>query len=485
MSRLYEIIESKGEAIVGELGGAQRLRIIAILGATLGLDSADKAAVSSVAGPLKHALSLDNTEFGALLAVVSFTGALLTFPAGVLADRLNRRHILVAVVAMWAAAMVFSGLSRSFTWLIISRLFLGLATAAAWPSIASLTGDFFPPAERASTYGLIISGELVGTAAGFLLASEAATLMDWHWAFYVLALPSALLAVALWKFLPEPGRGGQSWLAANDRGHVARKEEQHEDAQHVAAEQDIDPDRRLLRDHRDFEKMSWSQIMTYCLRIESYRRLVLASALIYFFFSGVRAFGVLYFEHHFNLPHRLLMVCLVIVGIGGLAGVIGGGHVSRAVLDRGWLSARVIVPTVSLFVTLPLIGFGIAAGNPWLGIGLITAGSATLAAAIAPIDAARLDVVNSPIWGRSESGRAALRYFFEGLAPLVLGGISGLIGEGNSQLEWTFLIVLVSLLAAAVICIPLWRSYPRDVATAAAFAERRRRDDHAGGPTSV
>ena len=400
---MQEPLLREGKEIVEELGGARRLQIIAVLAATLGLDSADKAAVSSIAGPLKHALSLSNTEFGALLAVVSFTGALLTFPAGALADRVSRRRILIVVVVLWSVAMIASGLSGSFFWLLLSRFFLGTATAAAWPSIASLTGDFFPPAERARTYGLIISGELLGTAAGFFLASEAAVLMNWHWAFYALAIPSALLAVVLWKFLPEPGRGGQSWLEVHDEGRAAARKRHHQDAQEIAAEDGVDPVKQLLP--VDLAKMGWLEIMGYCMRIASYRRLVLASALIYFFFSGVRAFGVLYFQQHFGLSHQMLTLCLAVIGVAGLAGVVGGGMLSRTALDRRWLSARVLVPTISLFVSLPLFGIGIAAGNPWLGIGLIAAGATTLAAAVAPIDAARLDVVNAPIWGRSESGQ--------------------------------------------------------------------------------
>lgn len=473
MSRLTESLEKEAEEVVGRLGGIERLRMIALLAAILGLDSADKAAVSAVAGPLKHALSIGNTEFGTLLAVVSFSGAVLTFPAGILADRVSRRNVLLVVVILWSLAMAASGFVHSYTWLLVSRVFLGTVTAAAWPSIASLTGDFFPPAERARTYGLIISGDLVGTAIGFLIASEAAGLLDWHWAFYSMAVCSLLLVGVLWKFLPEPRRGGQSWLSANGGQRGSTRAESKEDAQQLAAESHIEPDRRLLIGRHEVEEMTWFQVMAYCLRIESYWRLVLASALTYFFFSGVRAFGMLYFEQHYGLSHQAVMMTLVIIGLGALAGVVGGGQLSGALLERGHLRARVLVPTVSLLAAVPLLGVGIGLQNPLFGIALLAAGAAALGAGMAPIDAARLDVVNAPIWGRSESGRAALRYLFEGAAPLLLGAISGLF-SGGSDLMWTYLIVLLSILGAAVTCVPLRRSYARDVATAAASASRRR-----------
>ncbi|HET7413205.1 MAG TPA: MFS transporter, partial [Pararhizobium sp.] len=234
------LIEKEAEKAVEAIGGLQRLQVIGVLAATLGLDSADKATISAVSAQLKHSMSLSNTEIGALLAVVSFVGAIVTFPAGVLADRFHRKTILTIAVGVWALGMIASGLANSYTTLLIARVFLGIVTAAAWPCIASLTGDLFPARERASIYGLILTGELVGTAIGFFISAEVVAFADWHWAFYVMAAPSVGLVVALWWYLPEPERGGQSWLS----------EHEHEDetsgkSEGETAEQDENPAERI------------------------------------------------------------------------------------------------------------------------------------------------------------------------------------------------------------------------------------------------
>jgi hypothetical protein len=75
------------------------------------------------------------------------------------------------------------------------------------------------------------------------------------------------------------------------------------------------------------------------------------------------------------------------------------------------------------------------------------------------------------MWGRGEAGRTALRSFFEGGAPLLFGALSDWLGGGASGLEWTFLIMLLPMLAAGALAIAARRSYPRDVATAAASAD--------------
>ncbi len=65
----------------------------------------------------------------------------------------------------------------------------------------------------------------------------------------------------------------------------------------------------------------------------------------------------------------------------------------------------------------------------------------------------------------------ALRGLLEGAAPLVFGVVSGWLGGGNNGLMWTFLIMLVTILAASAVAIPARLTYPRDIATASASVE--------------
>ena len=65
----------------------------------------------------------------------------------------------------------------------------------------------------------------------------------------------------------------------------------------------------------------------------------------------------------------------------------------------------------------------------------------------------------------------ALRSAFEGGAPLLFGAMSGWLGGGGQGLMWTFLLMLFPMLLAGCVVVPGLRTYPRDVATAAASAE--------------
>ncbi|MGH6678455.1 MAG: hypothetical protein ACREDL_05885, partial [Bradyrhizobium sp.] len=206
--------------------------------------------------------------------------------------------------------------------------------------------------------------------------------------------------------------------------------------------------------------------MRYVLRIPTYRLLVVASGLGYFFFAGVRAFGMIYLTGHYGLSRGVASALVFVVGIGAVAGVIGGGRLSDWLFRRGWLDARIVVPGIALLLAAVLTAPAIWISSPIVGFALLTLGTAALAAANPPLDAARLDIVHARLWGRAESGRMALRGLLEGIAPILFGWVSGQLGGGSSGLQSTFLIMLIPVLAASSLAIPTRRTYPADVATA-------------------
>jgi len=462
------------------VGGPARLEVILLLASILGLDSAEKAAVSAVAGDLKQVFGLDNTDIGILVAATSLMGALFTMPIGTLVDRLHRKKVVLAAIALWTIAVVVSGMASSFTMLLVTRMVLGAVTAAAAPTVASLVGDFFPPEERARAYGAILGGELVGIGIGFSLSGEVSTVLGWRWSFYLLGVPSAAIGVLIWRFLPEPARGGQAYIRVGQeelkstsqdaaQGEHSERPRGSDRVQDRIRSTGIQPRRELVIHENPAQWSIW-RTMRYMLRIPTYRLLVIASALGYFFFAGVRAFGMIFITGQYGLSRGTASLLVFVVGFGALIGVIASGRISSWLFARGWLDARVIVPGVALFSTVLVTLPAIWTDNAIVGFAFLTVSSAFLAAANPPLDAARLDIVHARLWGRAEAGRMSLRGLLEGIAPILFGWVSGVLGGGSRGLDWTFMIMLVPVLAASALAIPARRTYPADVATADASA---------------
>ena len=107
-------------------------------------------------------------------------------------------------------------------------------------------------------------------------------------------------------------------------------------------------------------------------------------------------------------------------------------------------------------------------------------GSAGVGGANPPLDAARLDIMHSRLWGRAESVRTFIQTLFKSSSPLVFGYLSTLLapaggdpdqvqGGGAIGLDRACVTMLVTLLVAGVILLTTARrGYSRDVATAIA-----------------
>jgi len=161
-------------------------------------------------------------------------------------------------------------------------------------------------------------------------------------------------------------------------------------------------------------------------------------------------------------------------------GVLVTGRLADALIRRGHVSGRVIVAAGTFLVACalflpPLLTRSLVIGLPFLWLA-----GAALYSSNPPLDAARLDIMPSCLWGRAEGVRTLLRSVATAVAPLLFGFISDLLGSGGhathtagqavnaAGISNTFLIMLIPLGAGGLILLRATRDYPRDVATAIA-----------------
>jgi sugar phosphate permease len=376
-------------------------------------------------------------------------------------------------------------------------------TATAGPAIASLTGDYFPARERGRVYAYILGGEIAGTAAGFIVSGTVASVISWRVAFVLLAFPGFFLARELWRTVPEPLRGGQSRLEPGvaDLGEALR-EAQHdaewaweqpgqsgakredELAQEAVRQRGVQANPQLvLRD--DPRQLGLVAAVSYILSIPTNLVLIIGSSLGYFFFAGLQTFAILFVRGHYHASQATAELCLALLVGGAMIGTLISGRATDAMLRRGFLEARVFVPAACYLGAAALLVPGILGSHLtpalWFDIG----GAALLSAANPPLDAARLDIMPAGLWGRAESTRTFLRSLAQALAPLMFGGVADLIAgftpaqapigtrphqpssSTATGLEFSFLIMLATLVAAGVFLYRARTTYPVDVATAA------------------
>lgn len=444
--------------------------MIVLLASVLALSSADASTVGASATPLRHALGINNTDIGLLVSVTSLVAALTSLPFGVLADRVRRTWTLGAAIVLWGAAMIWSATISTFDQLLVTRLLLGGVTAAAGPLVASLVGDYFPAMERGRIYGYILAGELAGAGIGFAITGDIAAL-SWRAAFVVLALPAFVLAWLIFR-LPEPARGGHGALVAVNAkpsdAEPSNDVDQTTDAQRLARERGLEPDAALVL-VGDPRRMGLLAATRYILRIRTNVVLILASAGGYFFLAGVQTFGVEFVTRQYGIGQALGTLVLLVVGVGGIAGVLAGGTLGDLLLHRGIITGRIVVSAVAATAAIALFVPAIFTRSAGSALPYIVFAALALSAQNPPLDAARLDIMVPLLWGRAEGVRTFLRTLAQAVAPVAFGGVSDYVfGGGRSGLQWTFVLMLLPLGASAYFLYKALATYPRDIATAAA-----------------
>lgn len=143
-------------------------------------------------------------------------------PLGFLADRVNRRRLLIGGVLVWSAATIACGYARNFGEMFAARLLVGLGEAALAPCAVTMIGDLFPPSRRGPPMALYILGSMVAVGIGLAVTGSILKLAPrgafdaipmlrglpaWRIAFIVLGASGAVIALLV-TFLQEPARQG-------------------------------------------------------------------------------------------------------------------------------------------------------------------------------------------------------------------------------------------------------------------------------------
>lgn len=171
------------------------------------LNFLDRSLIYILFTPIKAEMKLSDLQL-ALLGTTSFVifYTLLGIPFGRLADRVTRKYLIAAGLAVWSLFSGLTGFADGFWTLFLCRVMVGVGEATLGPAALSLLSDYFPPRMRATVQGIYSSGVAIGSGAAFFLGGWIGQSYGWRWAFYLLGFPGLLLAAFVF-FLREPARG--------------------------------------------------------------------------------------------------------------------------------------------------------------------------------------------------------------------------------------------------------------------------------------
>jgi MFS transporter, ACS family, D-galactonate transporter len=141
-------------------------------------------------------------NFGRLMAVFLWIYALMSPVAGLIADRLNRKWLIVGSLAVWSGVTLAMGYVDNFSHLYILRAIMGVSEALYIPAGLSLIADYHQGKTRSLAIGIHMTGLYVGQAMGGFGATVAHE-YSWQTTFHSFGLVGILYSIVLILFLRE------------------------------------------------------------------------------------------------------------------------------------------------------------------------------------------------------------------------------------------------------------------------------------------
>ncbi|KUO53705.1 MAG: hypothetical protein APF78_05460 [Sphingomonadales bacterium BRH_c3] len=180
----------------------------------------DRQILVLLIGPIKAEFQIDDVQIGLLIGTAfAVVYSILGLPAGRIADRGNRKHLVIAGAVVWCFSTIASGFAPTFMVLILLRLGLAAGEAVLTPAAHSLIGDLFPPHKRTLAASLFSAAGFIGAPLAFsggallILTLENANnkwLLEsfdvWQLVLFAVGAPGLLLVCIFAILVKEPAR---------------------------------------------------------------------------------------------------------------------------------------------------------------------------------------------------------------------------------------------------------------------------------------
>lgn len=166
------------------------------------MEGLDLQAAGIAAQGIAAAFELDKLHMGWVFSAGIFGLLPGAFLGGLLADRIGRKRVLVASVALFGVFSLVTAIAWDFNSLLAARCLTGVGLGAALPNLIALTSEVAAPRLRGMAVSLMYCGVPLGAAlAASIGIAQLAT--GWQVVFYVGGVVPLLIVPLLWLYLPE------------------------------------------------------------------------------------------------------------------------------------------------------------------------------------------------------------------------------------------------------------------------------------------
>lgn len=147
-------------------------------------------------------LDVSEAQVGLLITIFAGTVVLTTAPLAALTRRFDRKHLLLAVLVLFAIANVGAAIAPDYALLVVARVLGGLAHGLFWAIAGAYSGHLVPRHQIARAVAVTSGGGTAAFVLGVPAGTAIGTALGWRAAFGVIAAIVLVLLVLVVRFLP-------------------------------------------------------------------------------------------------------------------------------------------------------------------------------------------------------------------------------------------------------------------------------------------
>lgn len=183
-------------------------RNVGLISVAHGINEFYSIALPPIIPLLVTELDITLTQAGLLLTVFYAMYSIFQLPAGLLADRIGKKRLLVAGLVGMSGGILLAATAQSYEMLLLSQILAGISGSTYHPTGMSLISDLETADTEGRAMGIFGFGGMVGTAGAPAIVGGVAGILDWRLALAT-AASAGLLGAALFFLLFEDTSNGR------------------------------------------------------------------------------------------------------------------------------------------------------------------------------------------------------------------------------------------------------------------------------------
>jgi MFS family permease len=198
------------------------IRILPILFCCYLINYIDRVNVSFAQLRISTSLGIGPAAYGFGAGLFFIGYFFLQVPSNLFLHRIGARNCISLIMLLWGAVSASTAFVRNEWEFYVIRFLLGAAEAGFFPGVILYLTWWYPAAVRVRVVALFltaipVAGLLGGPVSGWILDNvRSSGFQDWQWLFILEGLPCLLIALWVFRCLPDHPRDAR-WLSEADR----------------------------------------------------------------------------------------------------------------------------------------------------------------------------------------------------------------------------------------------------------------------------